>query len=62
MTFAGFYKYSWFSNMAYVLWNNENTETKQRTIDVASDPAVARIPSLLGAPHLDPASHFSLVR
>ncbi|TAJ95665.1 MAG: hypothetical protein EPO31_01285 [Gammaproteobacteria bacterium] len=47
MTFTDFYKYSWFSNMAYVLWDEGNTTDPAATIIAANDQK--RIPN-------DPAS------
>jgi Ca2+-binding RTX toxin-like protein len=48
MTLKDFYKYSWFSNMAYVQWSSTNTSDKPTIIATASDPDVARIPTTLG--------------
>ncbi len=36
MTFLEFYKYSWFSNMAYVLWNETNTNSPEAMRDAAN--------------------------
>ncbi len=48
LRFKDFYKYSWFSNMAYVLWNDSNTVNRTSMIAEASNPNVARVPTSLG--------------
>ena len=37
MTFSEFYKYSWFANMAYILWNGSKTLNKDEMIRAAND-------------------------
>jgi Ca2+-binding RTX toxin-like protein len=46
MNLAEFYKYSWFSNMAYVPWGDENSAIPEQTIGAANDRE--RLPTALG--------------
>jgi Ca2+-binding RTX toxin-like protein len=48
MTLSDFYKYSWFSNMAYVLWNENNIIDAESMRNAADAPDVQRIPFDLG--------------
>ena len=48
MTLSEFYKYSWFSNMAYVSWSDANTANRDAMIAIANNSNVARIPEALG--------------
>jgi len=43
MNFSEFYQFSWFSNMAYVLWDADSVTNKTRMIEKANE--AERVPS-----------------
>ena len=47
MTLAEFYKYSWFSNMSYVFWDDDNTAADPEAMRDAANER-RRVPTSLG--------------